>query len=85
MQGFTKTEAQGMLDRKKIQNGLLHGSKAEIARRAGVKMPVVSNWFADKFNSERIANAAVEVYAEDVAKKNALEAKFKEAEKGKTV
>lgn len=74
-----------MLNRKKIQTGLLFGSKAEIARRAGVKMPVLSNWFADKFNSERIANAALEVYAEDVAKKKALQAKMKAAEKGKTV
>lgn len=70
---------QGMLDRKKIQTGLLRGSKGEIARRAGVKLSVVSNWFASRFNSERIANAAVAVYAEDVVKRQAQLAQFEAA------
>ena len=77
-----------MLDRRKIQAGLAHGSKSEVARRAGVKLTAVSNWFTGSYNSERIANAAVEVYAEDVAKRNAQQAKFEaaaQADSNKTV
>ena len=70
-----------MIDRKKIQTSLLRGSKNEIARRAGVKLSVVSNWFASRFNSERIAEAAVAVYAEDVAKRKALQTQFDAATK----
>lgn len=71
-----------MLDRKEIKSGLRFGSQREIARRAGTTETVVSQWFAGKFNSDRIESVAVDVYAECVAARQLREAQYEAAKRG---
>ena len=71
-----------MLDRKELKAGLTWGSQRKIAQRAGSTEAVVSNWFANNWNNERIEAAAVEVYAEAVAARNLRLAKFEAAKRG---
>ena len=71
-----------MVDREEIKQALVYGKQAEIAKRAGVNESSVSSWFKGQINSERIEDAAIEVYAECVAIRKARQEKLESAKRG---
>lgn len=73
-----------MIDRQKIKAALPYGKLSEIARRAGVGPSTVGAWFNGTNSSERVEEAAVEVYAECVAAQNARLAKYAAVQPGAT-
>lgn len=73
---------QGMIDRQEIKDALPYGGLSKIARRTGVKPAAVTKWFSGRINSERIQNAAIELYAETVAAHKAVAAKLEAAKRG---
>ena len=71
-----------MLDRQEIKAGLTFGSQRKIARLSGLTEASVSQWFSGRINSERIAKAALTVYAQCVAARNEWQARLEIARKG---
>ena len=71
-----------MIDREEIKAGLPWGSQRKIAKLAGATETNVSQWFAGKFNSDRIEAAALDVLAEAVAARNQTLARYEAAKRG---
>lgn len=61
-----------MVNRSELKKLLPHGSKKLIAERAGVSVSAVSSYFNNRFSSEKIEIAALEVASEVFNKKKAL-------------
>lgn len=62
-----------MINRNELEKKVPRGYKTVIAKRAGVTLQCVSNYFAGKTNNERVEIATLEVLAEmSTAKKSLL-------------